>query len=50
MKKKGDLTGPSVKSGSKGHPWLLYIDGGRNGHDNMVVGYTTTCATSACHH
>jgi len=50
MKKKGDLTGPSVKSGSKGHPWLLYNDGGRNGRDNMVVGYTTTCATSACHH
>jgi hypothetical protein len=25
------------------------LDGGRRGHDRMVVGFTTTCAISAYH-
>jgi hypothetical protein len=29
---------------------LVFTVGGRHGRDPMVVGFTTTCATSAYHH
>ena len=29
---------------------IQIIQGGRRGHDHMVVGFTTTCAISAYHH
>ena len=29
---------------------LSTVNGGRHGCDRMVVGFTTTCVISACHH